>query len=598
MTARRTAGDIAKDISGSIEDLVERGWQQQVYPYEDLNGTTVYEKVYLELYDSRGVRISQTFRHRRYDRDGNPVENLDGISPVPYRLCDICSDADKPIWVVDGEKCADALAATGRIAISVAEWTDHTLFHFWTRDVVLVPDNGSDGAALAGRAVAALRPLVKSVQVARLPVLNPAFAEGWNVAEFLACGGNIADIESTFTTLDRAQGPIWWDKIEIGHNARYLVKGILHPGDFASIYGESYAGKSHLALDIALSVAAGKPWNGHRVQQCAVLYIALEGWRGFKNRVVARRRRFAGQRVPLAVWPTSFDLSDANNTDFLIEAVQKLASEGSPIGMIVIDTLARAIGTADENSGQGMGLIVANSARIQEATGACVVWVHHVGKDAGRGPRGHSSLFAALDTGIKVTREDGGVSKAVVEKQKDGEGGLAWHFHILSEALGTDQDGDPITAGVPEFVDIDPAARRRRPTGQAKTAFDILCKLIHEIGERKPDMHGIPDGQVTVVEAEWRQQCISERLGHGEAEAEQKAFSRAVQSLESNGLIVRAIGYVWLAQTDGHSRQTPTNKGHVRHVHRTDTDIPLKGMSDVRDGDVMIDGYVGDDGHS
>lgn len=581
-----------QDTSASIAHF-ERGWHATAYDYMCADGKSVYQNVRLELFDTTGTRIGKTFRQRRHDDSGRVVENLTGVQHVPYRLPDLIENPDATIWVNEGEKCADAVADTGRIATSVAKWTDEVISHFRGRDVIVVPDNDDAGARRAAKAEAALRPVAKSLRIAKPPVLDPARAIGWDMADYLACGGSIADIEAKLAKSKRHDGPIWWDQIGPRGSGDYVVKGILHPGDFACVYGESYAGKSHLALDLAVSVATGQPWHGHRVKQCAVLYVALEGWRGFENRVAARRQQLAGQHVPLAVWMTSLDFSKPETTEYLIRIVQQLAQVAPKIGLIVFDTMARAIGANDENTSQGMGAIISASARIQEETGACSLWVHHVGKDTGRGPRGHSSLYAALDTGIKVTREGNGTSKAEIEKQKDGESGLKWQFRIVPHTLGTDQDGDIITAGVPEFIDINPNARNRpEPKGHAGKALNLLRRLVYDIGKPKPGVPGIPDNQLCVTETEWGQECMRVRLGQGGGDAEQKAFARASQSLKDGGHIGHATGQVWPTDNIG---QTRTNAGHVRSADRTDTDIPLKGMSDVRCEDTaeeISEGYV------
>ena len=591
---RQASGVVATpdpNTSGTIADLVERGWQPTIYDYDDANGVTVYHKVRLELFDSAGVRIGRTFRQRRRDANGRHVENLDGVSPVPYRLPEIVANPEPLIWVLEGEKCADAVAATGRLATSVAKWTAEVISNFQGRDVIVVPDNDDAGAKLAAKADAALRPVAKSVRIAKPPVLNPARAVGWDMADYLDCGGSMADIEAK---LQQRDGPIWWEQIGLRGSAEYIVKGILHPGDFACVYGESYTGKSHLALDMAVSIATGQPWRGQRVRQCSVLYVAMEGRRGFENRVAARRQQLPGQHVPLAVWMTTLDFSNPTTTGQLIHIVQQLASVAPKIGLIVFDTMARAIGVNDENSSNGMGAIISASARIQEETGACTLWVHHVGKDFGRGPRGHSSLYAALDTGIRVTRDGDGTSKAEIEKQKDGESGLKWPFRIVPHTLGIDEDGDTITAGVIEFMDISPNARNRpEPKGHAAKALNLLRKLVHRVGELKPGMPGIPENQPSVSEADWRQECMRVRLGQGDDDSEQKAFARASRSLKQGGHTAHVTGQVWPAENNGHAGQTRTKDGHVRSADRTDTDIPPKGMSNVRAEDMsMSDGVV------
>jgi hypothetical protein len=74
-------------------------------------------------------------------------------------------------------------------------------------------------------------------------------------------------------------------------------------------------------------------------------------------------------------------------------------------GVLCLDTLNRAAPTADENSSRDMGEILEAAKRLQAATGGLVVLVHHTGKDSSRGLRGHSSLFAAMDAAVEVSRD-------------------------------------------------------------------------------------------------------------------------------------------------------------------------------------------------
>src|ERR687883_1735228 len=45
--------------------------------------------------------------------------------------------------------------------------------------------------------------------------------------------------------------------------------------------------KSFVALDLALSVAGGRPWQEHPVHQGPVVYISAEGSAGLRNRLEA-----------------------------------------------------------------------------------------------------------------------------------------------------------------------------------------------------------------------------------------------------------------------------------------------------------------------
>ena len=84
---------------------------------------------------------------------------------------------------------------------------------------------------------------------------------------------------------------------------------------------------------------------------------------------------------------------------------------------------------------------------VRTSPSGLVVLVHHTGKDATKGLRGHSSLFAALDAAVEVSR-DGDRREWKVAKAKDGQDGDAHPFKLHIETLGTDDYGDAVTSCV------------------------------------------------------------------------------------------------------------------------------------------------------
>ena len=77
------------------------------------------------------------------------------------------------------------------------------------------------------------------------------------------------------------------DAIDAVLTSNYMVKGWLDRNCLSMLYGPSNAGKTFVALDIAMHIAAGKSWRGLRVNGGPVLYIAAEGGAGIRNRLAA-----------------------------------------------------------------------------------------------------------------------------------------------------------------------------------------------------------------------------------------------------------------------------------------------------------------------
>lgn len=220
---------------------------------------------------------------------------------------------------------------------------------------------------------------------------------------------------------------------------KWRLKGVFPYEGLAALYGPSASGKSFLALDLSIALAEGNNWFGLRTMQSKVIYVALEGESGFKNRVAAWE--LENQRpLPSSMFMVMQPFQITNSTD-----VNELAATVPHGSVVIVDTLNRAAPTSDENSSKEMGEILQACKRLQGLIGGLVVLVHHTGKDTTKGARGHSSLFAAFDGAIEVTRLVNSRSWSIA-KAKDGQDGKDFSFDLKINNLGKDLDGDEITS--------------------------------------------------------------------------------------------------------------------------------------------------------
>ena len=187
-------------------------------------------------------------------------------------------------------------------------------------------------------------------------------------------------------------------------NVEWLLQQFLPAKSLVTLFGPSGSGKSFVALDFGLRVS----------QQHSVMYVAAEGLRGYVNRMDAwskytdlkeGRIRFIGNAPPLL---------DKNEVQDFINAVLPYAPK-----LIILDTLARCMVGADENSSRDMGLVIAAVEQIQRATDATILLVHHTTKN-GSTERGSSALRGACDVMIELTNDDGHIRLAC-SKSKDSE---------------------------------------------------------------------------------------------------------------------------------------------------------------------------------
>ena len=224
---------------------------------------------------------------------------------------------------------------------------------------------------------------------------------------------------------------------------KWRIKGVIPERGIAAIFGPSGSGKSFLVVDMAINIAKGADWFGYRAKSCPVVYVCLEGEAGLPVRLAAFRTKgsipktieFIDQPVNLLA------------TNDLRDLVQAIKANQMGEGIVIIDTLNRAVPGMDENSSVDMGHAINACKLIQQGVGGLVLLVHHSGKDATKGMRGHSSLHAALDAAIEVKRS-GDDREWSVAKAKDGADGKAHPFMLGVVDVGEDEDGDPITSCV------------------------------------------------------------------------------------------------------------------------------------------------------
>src|SRR5262249_47672969 len=198
----------------------------------------------------------------------------------------------------------------------------------------------------------------------------------------------------------------------------WLIDGVLPSHGFCVLYGEPGSGKTFVALSIALSVAANHCWCGKRTLGGTVLYVAAEGLFGLKLRVEAYQKKHELRAENIRYLGAAFNLLNEDVETLLAT----LRTAGIQPVLIVLDTLARSMVGADENSTKDMGLTIEEIDRLRQETQATVLVIHHTRKD-GKTERGSSALRGAADVMIECSsrKSDRGVVFLECAKMKDAE---------------------------------------------------------------------------------------------------------------------------------------------------------------------------------
>ena len=224
----------------------------------------------------------------------------------------------------------------------------------------------------------------------------------------------------------------------------YLIKQWLPFEGTGVLVGPSNTGKTFIALDMAMSIAAGTDWHGHKVRQGAVLYLATEGSFSFKNRMAALKDdRGLTDNVPLIARADMVNLLDQEaDLGELAALADEIKGEHGPLRMIVVDTLARAMAGGNENAPDDMGKLLNNVEALRQGTEAFVLLIHHTGKDETKGARGHSLLKGAADTILLLSKRDDDLLELKSDKQRDMAPPRPKAFRLETVVCGMDEDLD------------------------------------------------------------------------------------------------------------------------------------------------------------
>jgi len=335
-----------------------------------------------------------------------------------------------------------------------------------------------------------------------------------------------------------------------------FVQGMFGRGQMSVVYGESNCGKTFFMADIAFHVALGRQWRDRRVDKGGVIYVPMEGSYGLSNRIYAFKKEnmILQDNMPLAVVPCTIDFLDPKgNIGEFIEVIEEIKEQVGDVKLVVIDTLARAMAGGDENNGQDMGMLVKHADILRAHTGAHICFVHHSGKDAAKGARGHSSLRAAVDTEIEISRGEGddfSLIKSV--KQRDMEMAEDMFFGLKIVELAPDNYGEMVTSCV--------VIEKDAPVAKSKTArlnpiqtfiYDCLVEAITRSGSER----SIYKGQAKILSVSYDDlRIVMEEKGFKEMMATEKkttaeqvksATQTARMGLKKLGKVNFDRGYIW-----------------------------------------------------
>jgi hypothetical protein len=200
----------------------------------------------------------------------------------------------------------------------------------------------------------------------------------------------------------------------------------------------------------------------------------------------------------------------------------------------------------NENASEDMGALVMNADRIRKETGAHLSFIHHCGKDAAKGARGHSLLRAATDTEVEIARSEsvaGGTIK--VTKQRDLPRQSDFGYALKTIELGVNRHGETVTSCVVEPCDHQGASGSRKKKTDIMLDLQALQNVIIDKGEIVRS-RGVPP-VLSVLTTDFYQTLKSQaRIGASRKDTEMKQGQRIVEKLRKGGYAAIGSDRIWL----------------------------------------------------
>jgi hypothetical protein len=367
-------------------------------------------------------------------RIGDPPE------PLPLLYSDEIPDPATIVFVPEGEKCADLVRGLGLAAVASSHGADSAHRSDWTALaqsnalIAFLPDNDEAGETYwkdAAKQIFQLNPNARIV-VVRLPGLP----EGGDIEQYIdardsmetsAIRDSIGILTTSAPLLENADfadpnalsiasaGDLLKDFPEL---RQPLVDGVLRMTETMNVIDAAKGGKTHTAIDLALSIVTGRMWLAKYpiINPGPVLYIDAE------LHPATMARRIASICSARGIFSTEIAggldvLSLRGKLKDIFQLKPYLAENAAKkYHAIIFDALYRLIPEGiDENSNSDMTRVFNAIDQIGESTGAACIIIHHASKGVQAGKSvvdvgsGASAMARATDSHIifRQHTEDG-----------------------------------------------------------------------------------------------------------------------------------------------------------------------------------------------
>ncbi len=283
-------------------------------------------------------------------------------------------------------------------------------------------------------------------------------------------------------------------------NQKYVMYPLFAERETVLMAAEPKAGKTAVTLKMCMNIAAGESFGDSLTisEPRDVLYFTLEGARAVEMRIAAEREQRKRDGLPppekdrLFVVDRPHNMSDPDLQARLCEKIilhdRRCQQEnGSALGVIVIDTLTKAMPGKDQNSVDDTSQLFHLVDILRSHGLTCtVVFVHHLSKEGK--VRGSSNIEAEVDVVLSLDSSPakGGLVRLVIRRARSIDESTSYNFKLTSFYLGTTAQGHKLEAPVVTLVE--PEVKKDTVSEDAKEATEwakINTALTSRLGKGK-----------------------------------------------------------------------------------------------------------------
>ena len=365
---------------------------ESIYPYTDEHGKLLFQKLRFP-----GKRFSQ----RKLDDAGGWNYSLGSVRKPLYNLMGVITA--NQVCVVEGEKDADNVNRQGlsgldetrfsRITATTnfdgaGHWDACLSRYFAGKDVAILPDFDDVGLKHAQIVAGSVFDYAASVKVVGLPGLQPK----GDVSDYLEnhTGRELID--------EIAKAPLWvprksallvpfaefLERSDV--DIEWLVEGVMQRGANGFIVADPKAGKSWLAVDLALALTLGQPWLGFTIPRPRNVALitrednpSLTKWR--------MRRLLDGRNANEAIVGDRLYVNSKDQSPvFKLDVPEQLTEMMSALkvlkpDVVILDVLNILHGS-DENDNTEMRKVLDHANLISTEVQCSLCVLHHFNKDS------------------------------------------------------------------------------------------------------------------------------------------------------------------------------------------------------------------------